>query len=628
MPASSVDKKKKNDDTAEHRMTALYLLAQGKMPSWRQTQRKDNSQSGNRKESSSALEKPKPFLSRRVLLYLWILNIAFKVLLFPSYKSTDFFVHRHWKALTYRPNQLSILQWYSDDEIFPSSKTEMESSQKQNKRSQTSNSVQTVHTLDYPPGFAWMEYFMANLVPPFWFSSQRDNCFDLIDDVVAYRSMSNLCVAYMRTTVLIFADTIYWFGAYVVASSVVSRNNAAIAFLVLIFHPALLWLDHVHFQYNGTMLGLLLISLGCLLHANVAATANRWKDHYFYWIATMTFVFLLTMKHLYLTNSLWFVVYLFRRYCCSTVPQATSTQQDSAFNRTQIVWSRVLILFALTMISIVIPFLPFFVELYYNDTDPSTTFSLRLLAWFHQLGRRLFPFGRGLVHSYWAGNVWALYVAFYKVLTRVLAILKWPAIFPSPSSISPGWTAVGILVAQFPGLHLAWQAAMVQSNAALLQSFVFSSLGTFLFQYHAHEKAILTALIPTVIWYATVAPHPTAGALLWDFSAISLLSLFPLLYQSQELLLKVSSTISFLSLLSLWCHLDQPSNGSCHHYCGSTVVGVLTACTVTQLEIPYRWFWGKYEYMPLATTSIVCAVGFIWIYWRLAFFSLNGKILS
>jgi alpha-1,3-glucosyltransferase len=604
MPASVADKSTKKDDTAEHRMTALYLLAQGKMPSWKR-QRHDDTRSSGRQESSNALEGRKPFLPRRVLLYLWLLNIAFKVLLFPSYKSTDFFVHRHWKALTYRPNQLSLLQWYSDDAIFSTSSTEMDLSQDQKQRRQKSipTPVQTVHTLDYPPGFAWMEYVMANLRPPLWFSS--DTCFDLMDDAVAYRTVSHRCVAYMRTTVLLFADTVYWIGAYVVASTVTLRKNAVVAFLVLVFHPTLLWLDHVHFQYNGTMLGLLLISIGCLLHANIAATSNRRKDHYWYWIATMTFGFLLTMKHLYLTNSLWFLVYLFRRYCCSTVTPVASTPQNSV--RMNIVWTRVGTLFLLGTMSIAIPFLPFLVALYYHDADPLSTFSQRVLAWFRQLGRRLFPFGRGLVHSYWAGNVWALYVAFDKVLTRVLALLKWPALLPPSSSISPRWTAVGILVAQWPGLHLAWQAAVTQSNATLLQSFVWTSLGTFLFQYHAHEKAILTAWIPAVMWYATVAPHPAAGALLWDGSALSLLSLVPLLYPLVPV-----------------CHPEQPWPGT--NLRGSAVVGMLTACTVVQLEIPYSWFWGKYEYMPLATTSIVCSLGFIWIYWRLVFFSAHGKI--
>ena len=452
-----VDGKKKKGDTVEHRMTALYVLAQGKMPSWRRSTN-DTHSANVTQESMSATEPTRvtsSFLSRRVLFYLCILNVACKVLLFPSYKSTDFFVHRHWKALTLRSNQLSILQWYSDDDIFPSSKSSSNPSFTNFIRKDRKLPLQTVHTLDYPPGFAWMEYALSNYLGSLWFSKLPHNgCLDLMDDAVAYSSMSQECVAFMRTTVLLASDTIYGLGAYCVASTL-PRNSAILVFLVLFFHPALLWLDHVHFQYNGTMLGVLMISLSCLLHANIGAASSRRKDHYYYWIATMTFGFLLTMKHLYLTNSLWFVVYVFRRYCCLTVPPPVASEQENRA-KTQIIWSRVVTLFTLGTISVILPFLPFFWELYYDDSDPSTTFSQRLLAWFHQLGRRLFPFGRGLVHSYWAGNVWALYVAFYRVWTRVMASIGGLTILPPPSLISPSLTAVGILLAQLPGLHRAW----------------------------------------------------------------------------------------------------------------------------------------------------------------------------
>jgi hypothetical protein len=95
----------------------------------------------------------------------WILLLAlvFKILLMPSYHSTDFEVHRNWLVIT---SELRPSQWYFD--------------------------TTSQWTLDYPPMFAWFERALvpaARLVDPLMLKLGSTNY------------MSNLSFLFMRCSV-------------------------------------------------------------------------------------------------------------------------------------------------------------------------------------------------------------------------------------------------------------------------------------------------------------------------------------------------------------------------------------------------------------------------------------------
>ena len=302
--------------------------------------------------------------SHRSILLALLCTTVVKILLFPAYRSTDFNVHRNWLAIT---RNLPLSEWYFDDVHGT-----------------------TLHTLDYPPTFAYFEYILSNNPVTEWLVSSGlvdDRCFALLPDTD--NSVSKACVTFHRSTVIL-SDVILWIGAYVASSAVFPDNsiNNRWTFLLIVMNPGLLWLDHVHFQYNGMLLGILLVSIGLI----VKGSTLKGPTHHSYHLlaAAAIFALLLTMKHLFLGLAPLYFVYLFSVYCMTPLFNVRN------FLKVAVV----------TGSSLVVPFLPFVIQ-----ADPMKQLS--------QMIDRLFPFGRGLVHDYWAANVWAIWALSDKVLNHV-----------------------------------------------------------------------------------------------------------------------------------------------------------------------------------------------------------------
>lgn len=168
-------------------------------------------------------------------------------------------------------------------------------------------------------------------------------------------------------------------NSYRFVKSVPQPNThlAHIASLSILLSPGLLIIDHIHFQYNGFLYGLLVLSI----------VLARKQSTLLY--SGITFAILLCLKHIHLYLALAYFVYLLRVYCLD--PKSVFRPRfGNAFK------------LGLSVLGVLgLAFGPF---AYWNQ----------LL----QLKDRLFPFSRGLCHAYWAPNIWAMYSFTDRVLIQ------------------------------------------------------------------------------------------------------------------------------------------------------------------------------------------------------------------
>lgn len=272
-------------------------------------------------------------------LFSFLVISLIKLLLLPSYKSTDFEVHRNWLAIT---SSLPISEWYKE--------------------------ATSIWTLDYPPFFAYFELFLSQFAG--YFDTEM-----LKISKDAYSSSNT--ILFQRLTVIL-TDLVYYYACYSWYKHL--KNDKRLKFfesqdpmyefsfifsIVSLWLPSLLLVDHIHFQYNGFLNGILLISMIKLVQNHILQSSAL-------------FVILLNLKHIYVYVAPAYFVYILRNYCLTI-------KYKIRFQNCLKLGTVILSIFALSLG----PFI--------------------LNGQFKQLVSRLFPVKRGLTHSYWAPNFWAIY---------------------------------------------------------------------------------------------------------------------------------------------------------------------------------------------------------------------------
>ncbi|XP_066109806.1 dolichyl pyrophosphate Glc1Man9GlcNAc2 alpha-1,3-glucosyltransferase isoform X3 [Saccopteryx bilineata] len=461
-----------------------------------------------------------------------------KCLLLPTYHSTDFEVHRNWLAITH---SLPISQWYYE--------------------------ATSEWTLDYPPFFAWFEYTLSHVAK--YFDREMLNIHNL-----NYTSSKTL---FFQRFSVIFTDALFVYAVHECCKCVdgkkagkeLTEKPKFILSVLLLWNFGLLIVDHIHFQYNGFLFGLMLLSIARLFQ----------KRHL---EGAFLFAVLLHFKHIYLYVAPAYGIYLLRSYCF-TANKPDGSIQWKSFSSVRLI-SLGLIVFLVSALSLG-PFL-----------------ALNQLP---QVFSRLFPFKRGLCHAYWAPNFWALYNTLDKVLSIIGLNDKWfgPAIPTHSPSLSD---SLG-----HPHLHSDRHIG----PRGFLRCLVLCALSSFMFGWHVHEKAVLLAILPMSLLSMGKAGDASIFLIL---TTAGHYSLFPLLFTAPELpikiLLMLLFTIYSISSLKTLFRKEKPLFNWMETF---YLLGLGPLEVFCEFVFPFTSWKLTYSFIPLLLTSAYCAVGITYAWFRL-----------
>lgn len=267
--------------------------------------------------------------------------------------------------------------------------------------------------------------------------------------------------------------------------------------IIILFQPSLLIIDHGHFQYNGCMLGLVLLTINNILDNKMGT-------------ACVFFVASLCFKQMSLYFSPVIFVYLLKQTLLS-------------FKLLEFLSIGLLTVF--TFVSLYFPLFFF---------NKNHEFGIQTLK---QSFIRVFPFDRGLFEGKVA-NFWCVSNLFVKYKEQFSNDeLKLYALILTLLAISPSCLLV---------LFKASAKNLGKSKKLFVYALASCALSFFLFSFQVHEKSILLPMLPLTLLFVefnsieTDSPIEQASAiidsnknyqLLVFFQNVALFSLWPLIKQ-------------------------------------------------------------------------------------------------
>ncbi|TVY73542.1 putative dolichyl pyrophosphate Man9GlcNAc2 alpha-1,3-glucosyltransferase [Lachnellula suecica] len=407
----------------------------------------------------------------------------------------DYEAQRHWMEVT---TQLPVSQWYFHDLEW--------------------------WGLDYPPLTAyhsWLLGKIGGIIDPSWFALHTSR--GLEDPTLK---------VFMRATVIISEYLIYIPAAVIFVRRLskhhgVNTWNAAIALTAILMQPGTILVDHVHFQYNTVMLGLVLASMSSVL-------AGR-----FMW-SCVFFVLALGFKQMALYYAPAMFAYLLG--VC-------------VFPRINV--SRFLGIAVVTLITFALLFLPIFLGAMYDthrgiDARPELfghaaplpiftqhSYKIDYTAWYYpiiqqtaQIVHRVFPFARGLFEDKVA-NFWCTLNVIVKLRNYPSELLQRASLLLTLAAITPGCFVI-----------------FVKPRKELLPlALATTAWGFFLFSFQVHEKSVLLPLMPmTALLAGNHGLSKNTRAWVGFANLLGVWTMFPLLQ-------RVDLRIPYYVLSLLWAYL-------------------------------------------------------------------------
>jgi alpha-1,3-glucosyltransferase len=428
--------------------------------------------------------------------------------------------------------------------------------------------------LDYPPLTAyhsWLLGTIGSFVNPKWFALYTSRGLD--DPALK---------VFMRATVIVSEYLIYIPAAVIFVRRFsrfyhIHAWDASVALVAILMQPATILIDHVHFQYNTVMLGLVLASMSSMLAGRLL-----WGSVFF--VAALGF------KQMALYYAPAIFAYLLG--VC-------------VFPRINI--PRLLGIAIITLASFTILVLPLLLGALYDrlrgiEARPELfgypaplpiigplSFKLDSRAWYYpilqqttQLLFRIFPFARGLFEDKVA-NFWCA--------LNVIVKLK-----DQPTELLQRSSLLATLAATTPPCFIIFFKPRKELLPLALAS---TAWAFFLFSFQVHEKSVLLPLMPMTVLLASkgsLGNHSRAWVGFANLLAVW--TLFPLLQ-------RVDLRVPYYVLSLLWAYLLglPPTSMSVYHGMTRTWFGLATV-VLHVLFYAAMIIWHVFEAFVLPPTNL------------------------